>query len=193
MKLINCEKFKVTEEKILQFQLLASSPVLSYYLYWWKGPDRHSLFSWRLKETSPRALGRRTHHEPLLLWASRGTLWKGTPWKRWKNKREGTAWTPPCIFLPTTGQCLQQAEISGMLPGQGCADIFPFPTHTSSSRLLQQEIGPKFPLQALAILTRVQDPPQTKGSAWKNNRLPSWKDLEELLKRKWNPNIISCS
>lgn len=42
-------------------------------------------------------------------------------------------------------------------------------------------------LQTLAILAWI------KGSAWKNNRLPSWKGLEELPKRKWNPNIISCS
>lgn len=32
-----------------------------------------------------------------------------------------------------------------MLPGQGSAATFPFPTQTSSARLLQQEIGSKFP------------------------------------------------
>lgn len=153
MKFIKCEKFKVTKERILQFQFFASSPVLSYYLCWWKGPDRQSLFSWRLKEALPGHWeGDLTMNRSFLLWA----FWE-TP--RWKSKREGTTWNPSCIFFfsfllrsvyrkQRYQGCCQGKAVQTSCPAKQkdkSANATPFPSQTSSSRFLQQEIGPKFP------------------------------------------------
>lgn len=165
-----------------------------------KGPRQALPLLLKAEDSVSQGFGREGSPWTILLWGSRET-------PRRENKRKGTAWTPPWIFSSLMGS-LQTAEISGMLPGQGCTDFsscwterqkcqfhpFPHPNQLlmafAAGNWAQVSLQT---LQALKILTRVPDPPQTKGSAWKNNRLPSREDLEELLKRKWNPNIISCS
>lgn len=175
----------------------AQSPITS--------SEVRSIFSWRLKQASPRVLWRRES-----TWITSSLeFFRDTP--RWKNKKEGIAWIPSSVILPLYWQMATKsrdtrdaarARLCSHLDcetveekGQNCL-FYHFPQ--PNQLIMVSEAGnlPQVSLQSLTILTWVQDclqiKDQTEGSEWKNNILPSWKDLEEFLKRKLNPNINLC-
>lgn len=87
-----------------------------------------------------------------------------------------------------------------MLPEEDCAVILVVILLKRKDKSVYSNNSPSQPnltwflkqsWQSLTILTRVQDSlqikDQTEGSVWRNNVLPSWKDLEELFKKQIKP------